>query len=82
MKKPTYQYFSLEEYQQRLDALRSRMEEKGVDAMLITTPENLYYLSGYQTPGYYWWQTIIVLLDREPVSVTRRIEDANMRELS
>ena len=82
MKKPTYQYFTLEEYQQRLDALRSRMEEKGVDAMLVTTPENLYYLSGYQTPGYYWWQTIIVLLDREPVSVTRRIEDANMRELS
>ncbi|MEE9247551.1 MAG: Xaa-Pro peptidase family protein [Dehalococcoidia bacterium] len=82
MKKPTYQYFSLEEYQQRLDALRSRMEEKGVDAMLLTTPENLYYLSGYQTPGYYWWQTIIVLLDREPVSITRRIEDANMRELA
>ena len=82
MKKPTYQYFSLEEYQQRLDALRARMEEKGVDAMLVTTPENLYYLSGYQTPGYYWWQTIIVLLDREPVAVTRRLEDANMRELS
>ena len=81
MKKPNWQYFSLEEYQQRLDALRNRMERLGVDAVLINTPENLYYLSGYQTPGYYWWQTLVVPMDREPVSVTRRVEDSNMREL-
>ena len=49
--------------------------------MLVNTPENLYYLSGYQTPGYYWWQTLVVPIDREPVSVTRRVEDSNMREL-
>ena len=60
MKKPIYLHFTLEEYQRRLDALRSRMEHKGVDAMLVTTPENLYYLTGQQTPGYYWFQTLIV----------------------
>ena len=81
MKKPNWQYFELEEYQQRLDALRGRMEGLGVDAVLVNTPENLYYLSGYQTPGYYWWQTLVVPMDREPVSITRRVEDSNMREL-
>ena len=81
MKKPNWQYFSLEEYQQRLDTLRRRMEGLGVDAVLVNTPENLYYLSGYQTPGYYWWQTLVVPIDQEPVSVTRRVEDSNMREL-
>ncbi len=39
--------------------------------MLIHTPENLYYMTGYQTPGYYWYQTLVVPMDREPVYVTR-----------
>ena len=82
MKKPRYQYFTLEEYQQRLDSLRTRMQEKGVDAMMVTTPENLYYLSGYQTPGYYWFQTLIVLLDREPVFIARLVESTNVVGLS
>ena len=82
MKKPIYLHFTLEEYQRRLDALRSRMEHKGVDAMLVTTPENLYYLTGQQTPGYYWFQTLIVPMDREPVFITRRIEDDAVQQMS
>ncbi|MCH8088607.1 MAG: aminopeptidase P family protein [Chloroflexi bacterium] len=82
MKKATWQYFTLEEYQQRLDALRTRMAERGVDVMLIHTPENLYYMTGYQTPGYYWYQTLVVLMDREPVFVTRLLEDSNAEHLT
>ena len=37
MRRPTYQFFSLDEYQGRLDALRSRMEQRGVDVLLVTT---------------------------------------------
>ena len=82
MRRPLYQFFSLEEYQERLDALRSRMEQRGIDVLMVTTPENLYYLSGYQTPGYYWYQTLIVLPDREPVLITRLNESANIEPLS
>lgn len=82
MRKPTYQFFSLEEYEQRLKALRSRMEQKGVDVMLINTPENLYYMTGYQTPGYYWYQTLIVPLDQEPVIITRLNESSNVEPLT
>ena len=82
MKKATWQYFTLEEYQQRLDALRGRMKEKGVDVMLIHTPENLCYMTGYQTPGYYWYQTLVVPMDREPVFVTRLLEDSNAEHLT
>jgi len=74
----TYQLFSLEEYQQRLDGLRSRMNDRGVDAMLINTPENLFYMTGYQTPGYYWYQTLIVPLEGEPVFITRLQEGTNI----
>ena len=50
--------------------------------LLVTTPENLYYLSGYQTPGYYWYQTLIVLPGREPVLITRLNESSNIEPLS
>jgi Xaa-Pro dipeptidase len=58
------------------------MQQKGMDVMLIHTPENLYYLSGYQTPGYYWYQTLVVPLDREPVFITRLLEESNVQHLS
>ena len=82
MKAPTWQYFSLDEYRRRLDALRVRMEARGVDLMLVHAPENLYYLTGYQTPGYYWYQTLAVPIDREPVFITRLLEATNVEHLS
>ena len=82
MRKPTYQYFSLAEYQRRMDALRSRMEDRRVDVLLVHTPENLYYLTGYQTPGYYWYQTLVVPMDRDPVFITRLQEAANIEPLT
>ena len=78
MRSPKYQFFTLEEYQGRLDALRRRMEERGIDVLLVNSPENLYYLSGYQTPGYYWYQTLIITMDREPVFITRLNEESNI----
>ena len=82
MRAPRFQYFGLEEYRERLDALRRRMEGAGADVLLVTSPENLYYLSGYQTPGYYWYQTLIVPLEREPVFVVRINEASNVEPLS
>ena len=82
MKAPRFQYFSLDEYRERLEALRRRMERAGADVLLVTSPENLYYLSGYQTPGYYWYQTLIVPLERDPVFVVRMNESSNVGPLS
>ncbi|MBI2964642.1 MAG: aminopeptidase P family protein [Chloroflexi bacterium] len=69
MRKPANLYFSLDEYRQRLDGVRARMAERGVDVLLLHTPENIYYLSGYQTPGYYWYMALVVPTDREPVLI-------------
>lgn len=82
MRTPRELYFTLEEYQLRLDAMRTRMQRKGVDVMLIHSPENLYYISGYQTPGYYWYQTLIVPMDKEPVFITRSVENTNVEGLT
>ena len=54
--------FPLAEYQTRLDGMRTRMDAAGVVAFLTTTPENITYLTGFESPGHYWWQGMIVPL--------------------
>ena len=69
MKNPLHQFFPHDEFQSRLDAVRARMDERGLDVLLLTTPENIHYLSGYQTPGYYFFLGLIVPLKGDPVLV-------------
>ena len=69
MRAPLHQFFPHDEFQLRLEGVRTRMDERGLDALLLTTPENVYYLSGYQTPGYYFFLGLIVPLKGDPVLV-------------
>lgn len=74
--------FSLAEYNERLNKVREKMEGQGVDVFLTHTPENIYHLTGYFTPGYYKYQTCIIALDGDPLMVTRRFEQPNVHNLS
>ena len=69
MRAPLHQFFPHDEFQLRLEGVRTRMDERGLDALLLTTPENVYYLRGYQTPGYYFFLGLIVPLKGDPVLV-------------
>ena len=71
--------FPKEEYDSRLKALRRLMAEKGILLLLVTGPENIFYLSGQQTPGYYTFQCLSVPLEGEPFHVLRSLEAANCR---
>lgn len=75
-------FFSIEEYHDRLANLRDAMAPRGIDVLISHTPENIYYLSGYQTPGYYTYQCVIVPLEGEPIMFTRYLEETNVRGLS
>lgn len=70
--------FPVEEYERRLRELRERMVERQLDVIMITDPENLAYLTGYQTTGYSFFQALIVPTDKEPFMVTRLLEDSNI----
>ena len=70
--------FPPEEYQRRLGDLRSRMEARLLDAVIISDPENLMYLTDYQTTGYSFFQALVVPLEGEPVMVTRGMEESNV----
>lgn len=65
--------FSLEEYRARLHAVRTRMEAAGVEVMLTTVPENIVYLTGYVSLGYFTYQVLILSLDHDPILLTRAL---------
>lgn len=65
--------FSHEEYATRLRKVRQRVESAGVEVMLTTVPENIFYLTGYATLGYFTYQILIVSLDHDPILLTRAI---------
>ena len=74
--------FSLEEYRERLDTVRKAMAGRGVDIALVSVPENIYYLTGYTTLGYYMYQVLMVPVDDEPLLLTYREERINVERLS
>ncbi len=69
MQVPRIQHFSADEFDERIAAVRDRMAADGLDALLVHSPENIYYLTGYQTPGYYWHQVLILPVAADPVFV-------------
>lgn len=68
--------FSAEEYAQRMARIRAVMtsDEYDVDALLITSPENIYYLIGLSHQGYFAFTLLILPLEGAPVLLTRSME--------
>jgi Xaa-Pro dipeptidase len=71
--------FPFAEYERRLGELRARMQARLLDAVIISDPENLMYLTDYQTTGYSYFQALVVPIDAEPFMVTRHLEESNVR---
>jgi Xaa-Pro dipeptidase len=72
----------MEEYERRLTELRRRMTERGLNVFITTTPENICYLTGFESPGHYYFNALIVPLEGEPVAVPRRLEDSGYEALT
>ncbi|GGY35138.1 Xaa-Pro aminopeptidase [Bacterioplanes sanyensis] len=70
--------FPFSEYERRIRELRERMQERLLDAVIISDPENLMYLTDYQTTGYSFFQALVVPLDDEPFMITRKLEESNI----
>lgn len=66
--------FSVNEYQGRVRAVRSLMDGAGIETLLIFTPENVNYLTGYDTIGYSSYLCLILPIDQEPILVVREME--------
>ncbi|GAE24990.1 Xaa-Pro dipeptidase [Halalkalibacter wakoensis JCM 9140] len=69
--------FALKEYKKRLEAVKKRMVDEGVDVLLISNPSNMYYLTNYSAWSFYVHQIMVVTLeDAQPLWIGRQM-DAN-----
>ncbi|MEE8498966.1 MAG: Xaa-Pro peptidase family protein [Kiloniellales bacterium] len=74
--------FTPEEYLRRYDLIQDKMAQAGLDALLVRGPENITYVSGYETPGYYKYHCIVIPKDGEPIFLVRDFEWINMPEFA
>lgn len=74
--------FTIQEYQRRLKAVRESIAAWDLDILVVTIPENMLYLSGYNTLGYASAQYLLIPLQGEPLHITRGIEEVNVRAYS
>ncbi len=72
--------FPDEEYATRLQNVRRRMGEQGLDALLVSTPENIYYLSGLDHQGFFAFHMLIVPPDGDLHLITRAMERATVEK--
>jgi len=73
--------FEPAEYDRRMGRLRERLDARGLDGIVISGPENQYYLTGYETTGFHSFpQALIVTRAGERLLVTRQLEIENATE--
>ncbi|MEJ2415817.1 MAG: Xaa-Pro peptidase family protein [Exilibacterium sp.] len=73
-------YFDDIEYKRRRRLLREAMSQRGFDACLVASPENIYYLSGLDHMGYFAYQLLVFPVKGQPVLITRAMERATVRD--
>jgi len=66
--------FPESEYRRRLEAVRAAMAEDGLNLLLVSTPENIFYLTGLDHWGYFAPHMLVVPADGEMVLITRSME--------
>jgi Xaa-Pro dipeptidase len=66
--------FTPEEFAQRVDTVRATMRERGLAALCVVSPENVYYLSGLNHQGHFAFTLLVLPLEGQPLLVTRAME--------
>lgn len=64
-------HFTESEFSARRTRLMARMAEEKLDALLLFAQESMYWLTGYDTFGYCFFQTLVVKADGSLTLLTR-----------
>ena len=51
-------HFNREEFRKRLDRLKELLSEKKLDGILLFRQESMFYLTGFDTFGYVFFQCL------------------------
>ncbi len=66
--------FPTEEFRNRIEATRTNMWLRGLDGLLVVSPENIYYLLGLNYQGYFSFNLLVLPMEGAPLLVTRSME--------
>ena len=76
-------HFDRAEFDERIANARGLLRDRGLSALLIFAPESHYYLTGYDSTGYLFFQAALLCAADEPVVLlTRRPDLQQARETS
>lgn len=64
-------HFTVDELAERRLRTCADMRQRGLDAMLLFRQESMYYLTGYDTFGYVYFQCLVLTADGRMVLLTR-----------
>ena len=64
-------HFTTEELDGRRQALTARMKAAGLDALLMFRQESMFWLTGYDTFGYVFFQCLVLTADGRLALITR-----------
>lgn len=74
--------FPPEEHAARLAATRAELRRRGLDALLVFAQESHYYLTGFDTSGFVFFQVGIVTADERPTILLTRRPDLRQAEVA
>lgn len=67
--------FERSEYLDRIARVKKTMSERGLDLLLVASPANQFYLTGYDGWSFYTPQMVVVALDQEePIWFGRKMD--------
>jgi Xaa-Pro dipeptidase len=75
-------HFTTGEFESRRTRLIERMKAENLDALLLFAQESMYWLTGYDTFGYCFFQTLIVKSDGTMTLLTRSADLRQARQTS
>ncbi len=75
-------HFPNEEFVSRKAAVIDQMQKSGLDALLLFAPESHYWLTGYDTFGFCFFQCVILKADGEIALLTRSADLRQARQTS
>jgi Xaa-Pro dipeptidase len=75
-------HFTPAEFLERLKRLQAAMQAKRLDAMFLFAQESMYWLTGYDTFGFCFFQCLVVLADGGIALLTRSADLRQARQTS
>ena len=68
-------HFERAEYLTRIERARAKLRERDLAALLIFAQESHYYLTGFDTSGFVFFQCAVLTADARPVTLLTRLPD-------